>query len=99
MSSDEKIVIHQWRVLLKRDSVYQAPELASLRISGFVYGHPKFPDGRGIVTSRIVNVTKRRVTTLSGSQYFLGRIDLSYRRFLRTYEPEWDWRNPITILS
>jgi hypothetical protein len=70
-------------------------------IAGNVYGHPdtRHPDGKGIVTSRVVSFEGRVVTTRSGSRYRLGRIEPKYRRWLRKARPDWDWRQPLRVIK
>ena len=49
-------------------------------LHGDVYGHPKIPDGKTIVTSTIVDYdeTFNLFITISGSHYELGEIDTEY---------------------
>ena len=63
-----------------------------------MFGSPKFVDGKFIVTSEVVGINGRNITTKSGTVYYLGKIDPKYRRFLKTNRPNWDWRNPISDL-
>lgn len=81
-------------------SPFQAPELASLRLAGVVTGHlnPRHEDGKSIVTSSVTGASGRIITT-KNTRYRLGRIDPAYRKWLRENRPNWDWRNPVTMLK
>ena len=88
--------IDSWLVRPCGDA-YTPPEIAGIRLCGYVFGHHRQPDGKDVVTTRIVSVTGREVTTASGTRYHLGRINHEYREWLREHRPEWDWRHPITV--
>jgi hypothetical protein len=78
---------------------YLAPELATLRICGEAYGHPKSQDGQYVRTSSVVQVDGREVITRSGSVYRLGKINPLYRKWLKKYRPNWNSKQPITVLK
>lgn len=67
------IVLKTWFVKTVTRNVFQAPELGASVLSGKVYGHPTFPDGSLISTSRIVGIEDmgdhKDVITKSGSRY------------------------------
>ena len=77
----------------------EAPECGTFQIRGRVYGHPEHYDGKLISTSAVKKVSGRIVTTYSGSIYKLGTIEPDYRKLLKKTKPEWDWRNPITMIQ
>lgn len=91
------IRMDDWSVMLKPDfDPYLAPELIPVCLHGSVIGHPGLGDGF-LLTSPIISVRGRYVTTQSGTLYYLGRISKSYRKYLRKTRPEWNWREPITV--
>jgi hypothetical protein len=96
--------LNNWSTTFFESNPYQAPETKRLCLQGFVTSHPRLdPEGvlshKKILTSPIVRIEGRTVTTLSGSSYELGNIDPSFRAWLRENRPEWDHRNPITSLA
>lgn len=92
------ITIHNWKIVPTSYDPYQAPELMDRSIAGNVFNHPHFDDGQTVITSRIVDAEGRKVFTLSGSEYQLGKIDRGYRAWLRKERPDWNWKKPIKIL-
>lgn len=71
--------IENWSVVFNNTgNPYTAPELITSSIMGKVYNHPKYEDGHGIITSRIEKVENGILTTHSGSQYKLGKINPLY---------------------
>jgi len=92
------ILLQNWSMKLCGDP-YTPPELCVERLTGQVYGHPSQPDGKWCHTTRIIEVKGRIVTTRSGHVSRLGKIDRGYRRYLRQTRPDWDWRNPITMVD
>ena len=98
------IKLDKWAVVAGGNyttSFIPPPEIVKHRLSGYVYGHPKIPDGEHITSSYIVSCSKkgnsRLVETHSGSVYRLGRIAPAYRNYLKRTRPEWNWRKPITM--
>lgn len=87
------VLIDNWHVTPV--SPYDAPELRRNAICGIVTGHHAHADGSDVVTSRIVAVDGRFVTTASGTRYVLGDVSLEYREWLRRNVPDWDPANPI----
>lgn len=69
----------KWRFFREGGNGYQAPETLPLKLSGAVYGHPRFTDGTIIRTSMIVNVLKSDdylvAITKSGTRYYLFTED------------------------
>jgi hypothetical protein len=47
--------LHNWAYVTIPPDPYKAPELQVGRLSGEVYGHPQFPDGATITTSRLLH--------------------------------------------
>lgn len=62
-------------------SPYQPPELAKIYLSGEVYDHPAFPEGKRISTSNIKEINGPYVTTNSGSVYLLDEPDPKFVKF------------------
>lgn len=67
--------LENWSVCspLRDSCVYLPPEVTGIAVQAKSSDRPGFEDG--IVTTRIVNVAGRVVTTKSGRQYQLGRPD------------------------
>lgn len=63
--------IRNWPAF-RAGSDFHAPEIRPLCVRGFIYGHATFPDGKTIVTSRIVGVDGPVIRTENGSRYRLG---------------------------
>ncbi len=80
----------------------QGRAAGAVALTGRVYGYPdqqRHPDGKRIVTTRVVDFRGRIVVTKSGTQYRLGRIEPDYRRWLRQHRPLWDWRQPFRVID
>jgi 7-cyano-7-deazaguanine synthase len=71
--------INNWSLGGHPTSPYQAPE-TNLRLHGVVTGHPNFPDGSEVTTSRIKEVRNGKVYTHTGSEYELGTVDPEYEK-------------------
>lgn len=92
--------LENWATVLT--SPWIAPEIQHLHLAGTVYNHSnpeRHPDGKEIRTSYIVAAKGRIVKTVSGSVYKLGKINKEFRKFLKRERPNWDWRNPITMIE
>jgi hypothetical protein len=64
--------IENWSIGFAQQDPYKAPELHSPRLSGNVYGHPKFDDGTFITTSTVTGNGDGCLFTRTGSRYDLG---------------------------
>lgn len=71
--------LENWSVVEDLSDPYMAPELRA-RISGKVYGNPKFKDGTVILISRAVGRVGNDILTQSGSRYELGDVDPEYEK-------------------
>ena len=72
------ITLEEWCFQSNQDG-YAAPELASYRFIGKVYGHPKHEDGTVIATSTVVGWDgSEGFTTVSGTTYTLGQPKPEY---------------------
>lgn len=101
MSTKAKpVLLQNWFVRFRHSddrAYYLAPELNYKVIAGDIYGHPRFPDGHGVKTSRIVAVEGRRVTTAGGTTYLLGRVQKEYRAWLKKEGIPYNPRRPVSI--
>ncbi len=87
------LLIHCWALLA---DPYAAPELRKRSLTGVCPNHPRKGQlDKVIYTSSIVRASGRYVQTKSGSLYRLGRIESTYRKFLRSEGLPYDPRNPI----
>ena len=80
--------LENWSVTLRGD-YYTPPEACSKCLQGLN------EDGFNIVTSPIVAVNGRVVTTYSGSVYLLGTVDPNYLDWLKDNNMPYDEVNPI----
>lgn len=72
--------IENWSIVEIADP-YTAPEARSCALAGEIYGHPHFPDGKNIRTSRIIGVSKEKeIVKCSSRDYVLGEIDPGYEK-------------------
>ncbi len=92
------IVIDNWSIT-SHDDPYTPPEARTIRLHGDVKNHPRFGDGVTVTTSPVVQAKGRVVRTKSGSRYRLGTIEPGYRNWLKKNRPNWDPKNPITIIG
>lgn len=79
---------------------YTAPEKRVPYVAGEIYGHPnkaRFPDGKKMRTSGVVEYRDGVVTTLSGSQYRLGEPKPDYVAFMQQHYPGWDPADPMNV--
>lgn len=72
--------LENWSVVYHVNSPYDAPELWGRALHGFVYGHPRIPDGKEVTTSKIVGISERKILTNSGTAYTLGKVDEKYEK-------------------
>ena len=75
--------LNNW-ALVGRPIGYSPPE-ANICLNGYVSGHPRFPDGHHITTTRILKILEMpgcvgnyQVYTKSGSAYTLGEPHPDY---------------------
>ena len=74
--------LERWSLFTESD-VYTAPECLVYQVQGFVYGNPKFEDGKFVHTSRIVelNIEEGYAQTLN-IRYELGEVNPNYTAWL-----------------
>lgn len=82
--------LQDWSI---RSDPYQAPEVRGVYVAG------TRPDGKTIVSSRIIGIDGRKLHTESGSVYVLGRIRPSYRRWLAGKGIEYNPRQPVRFIG
>jgi hypothetical protein len=87
-------VLQDWSFRAYLPTPYHAPELAEQRLTGMVYGHPKFEDGQRVTTSQVKKSEGRTVVTQNNT-YRLGRVSRSYRRWLKQNGIDYNVREPI----
>lgn len=85
--------LHKWAVMMYGDT-YTAPEAHSPCLTGF-----RDDETKQIVTSTIVSVQGREVTTYSGSTYILEDISSEYLRWLDENGYDLDPDNPIKLIK
>jgi hypothetical protein len=81
--------MENWSIVQQPSNGYTAPEARCNRLTGFVYQHSKFPDGKRVATSRIMSydLVKATVDT-HNAHYTLGAIDPLYLESFRESKPE-----------
>jgi hypothetical protein len=77
------MLLENWSVSSAPVGPYDAPEMAYHQLSGNVFGHPRFDEGKRIRTSDIKSVNGREVVTRSGSVYTLGEPHVEYVHWCR----------------
>jgi len=84
-SLDTEAVIDEWHLTKQTSSQYDAPELATMVLSGKVRNHPNFNDGDTIKTSLLCWIDLQLRRAKSGSRvYRLQNMSPVYRQFLVT---------------
>lgn len=70
------------------------------RLTGLIYGHPRIKDGSEIVTTSIIDVNGRQISTSSGSCYLLdGDPESNYFLWMKQNGYVYDKINPIKIVD
>jgi hypothetical protein len=91
------ITLREWGIK-GSNNPYLPPESQTRHLFGEVYGHPRIEDGHHVLTSPIVKVEGRKVTTKSGNVYELGAASSDYMEWCvnnDTHLPVGD--NPIKV--
>ena len=73
------MILNNW-AFVTTGGPYDAPEMFVSRLNGDVTGHPNFPDGHNVTTSRVMGKRGELVVTRSGSLYELGTVLPEYER-------------------
>jgi len=61
------------------------------RLTGEVFGHPRFDDGNPITSTPITEAEGRLITTKSGTVYELGKAKEDYVEFTHNIPGKEDW--------
>lgn len=94
MTHNSAIRLEQWSLHEYDIDVtpYMAPEQiqAKKKLSGQVYGHPRFDDGDVVTTSSLVllDLQAKRAVTKSGTEYVLGEMDPQYAQYVQSLKKE-----------
>ena len=56
------------------------PYSTACYLAGNVYNHKSKPDGKEVVTSRVITIENGLIITSSGSKYELGDVDPNYEK-------------------
>jgi hypothetical protein len=91
------IKLENWSLGNAPDDMYYAPEVRKVRLSGDVYNHPRFEDGKKVTTSSVKEVNGKVITTSSGSVYELGEPEKEYLDYLKSINYTFDPENPIKV--
>jgi hypothetical protein len=82
------------------DIRYQAPELHKIGIQGKIYNHPKFKDNTEILTTYIIHVDGKIITTMSGTKYYIeGPPSKDYQYYCNKHKIVIDENNPIKLIK
>ena len=84
-------ILHNWSVT-ERNDPYLPPEVCQRCLAGYRNG-----EERPVITSRIVEVKGRTVTTLSGSTYILDNISADYLAWMQKNGVPYDPNEPIKV--
>ena len=85
--------LRQWSITSNNDP-YCAPECATIHLVGY----REEGDEHRAITSQVVSVNGREITTLN-SMYILENINPEYLRFLQDNKIAYDEDNPIKLVS
>ena len=69
--------LENWYIVYQKD-FYSAPESTPSMVVGKCYGHPKYPDGTLISTSKFISHDKGVFRTIKGTEYVLGEVSKEY---------------------
>lgn len=99
---DKQLRLEHWYLMrYSEQGLYTPPELIKIHLVGIVYNHPdpRHHNGKEIITSFIVNVSGRYITTRSGSIYYLGEVDKEYKDWMDKNNINFDPENPIKMIK
>ena len=92
------VKLKDWGIIKEQHS-FRAPESIPIKLNGAVYGHPIKEDGKRVVTSAILEVDGRTITTESGTIYELvGEPSDKYLKYLEENSIKMDSDNPVTMV-
>lgn len=91
------IKLSKWSVVVNGSNPYKEPKI---RLGGIVSGHPDYPDGKDVVTSKIMTANGRSITVESGRVYeLIGDPDFMYATYLASIGKVYDPVNPIKVIQ
>ena len=74
------VKLENWSIWTPTSEPYQSPETGFAVLKGKAFGHPRFPEGRRVITSKIIGKRGNNILTFSGSEYVLGAVDVDYAK-------------------
>jgi hypothetical protein len=90
--------LESWSVVGDQNP-YLAPEARSIHLQGYVFGHPNHKDGTHVITSPIVGVDGRLITTKSGHTYQLGEVNPEYQKVYHDRDLSLNAKEPIKLIK
>ena len=100
--SDNHPTLFSWSIerINTGDIRYQAPELHKIGILGKICNHSKFKDNTQILTTYIIHVDGKIITTMSGSKYCIeGPPSKDYQYYCNKHKIVIDENNPIKLIK
>lgn len=95
-NTNKTVQLSNWSVSIGSTNPYIPPEMVGIKLMGIVQGHPIKRDGHHVLTSRVVHVDGRFITTKSGTIYeLIGDPCKDYLDFLQRTNDVYDPINPI----
>lgn len=91
--------LKQWAMTLRSEDAYRAPEACGRYLKGHVFGHPKYEDNSVIVTSGIVSVSGRKITTKRSVYVLDGDPHPTYSQWLEENGFAYDPEQPIKVVK
>lgn len=100
MSSPSKssVTLRNWSVH-SDENLYQAPELKTIFLRGFVYGHPHVKDGQSISTSFVVGAEGLNIETNRHIYILEGDPNPGFVKYLKSIDYPFDPSNPVKVHS
>jgi hypothetical protein len=86
--------LHRWAVVCSYDDPYLAPEANPKCLTGF-----RDEETKEVITSPIVKMNGREMTTYSGSLYILEDVSPEYLQWMDDNGFEMDPNNPINVVK
>ncbi len=87
--------LHHWSVQIKPNP-YAAPQTAGMDIRLVGY---RDDESRAVITSPVMKVEGKTITTRSGSVYLLQDIDPAYEAWMKSVGIAYDPENPIKVVD
>ena len=92
--------LEDWDVVSNGDP-YMAPEQSRIQLRGIVFDRNDeyFKDGDNLLTSVVELVDGKKVITVSGSVYILGKVSEKYEQWMKDNNIPFDPENPIKNIT